>query len=252
MCDSSSQRDTSATLTNLPSSCWTWKCSGTFARKRKISGESSWILPTTPLTWGVTGFSCASLVARGRVSFKHLSRLWEKNPLQLECAFPSAPFAFPSGASGGDTGFWHLPSARQPLCLGLPNHWCWHDVLCWRHHVSGLYSQHRGGWCRGELIMFFPVEVGRGMATGHRSSEIQRDSVYLGYPPILDPPQVWIRSEVARWTEPLKSCASRSNTHFTIGPHVRYWVKLASSALNVTKSLTGSSWGLTTETLVAT
>ena len=42
------------------------------------------------------------------------------------------------------------------------------------------------------------------------------------------------------------------DTHFTFGPHACDCVERASRALNVMKALAGSSWGFTTETLVAT
>ena len=69
LCGSSSRRETSIalmTLSTLPSSCWTGTSSSIYARKRKTIRDSSWILPTAPQSWGVTGHSCAGW-ARSRV-----------------------------------------------------------------------------------------------------------------------------------------------------------------------------------------
>ena len=42
------------------------------------------------------------------------------------------------------------------------------------------------------------------------------------------------------------------DTHFTFGPHAHDCFEQASRAFNVMKAFAGSSWGFTTETLVAT
>ena len=154
---------------------------------------------------------------------------------------PVPPFAFLPGAGKCATAFRHLPSSLQPLWVELPNHRSWHDVLRWWLHVSGLWSKHRGEWSKGEPIMFFHGEVDWGKATGYCSTEIQRDSVHPGYPPVL-----------TSLNRTPKILGVTLDTHFTFGLHARDCVKRDSRVLNVMKALPGSSWDFTTENLVAT
>ena len=65
-------------------------------------------------------------------------------------------------------------------------------------------------------------------------------------------PQVRIGDAVAPLNRTPKILGVTLNTHLTFGPHARDCVEQASRALNVMKTLAGSSWGFTTETLVAT
>ena len=64
-------------------------------------------------------------------------------------------------------------------------------------------------------------------------------------------PQVRIGDTVAPLNRAPKILGVTLDTHFTFGPHARDCVEQASRALNVMKALAGSSWGFTTETLVA-
>ena len=64
-------------------------------------------------------------------------------------------------------------------------------------------------------------------------------------------PQVRICNAVAQLNITPKILDVMLDTHFTFGPHIRNCVKRASKALNVMKALAWSSWGFTTETLVA-
>ena len=91
---------------------------------------------------------------------------------------------------------------------------------------------------QGKLIMFYPGEVGRWKATGHPpppQSEIQHNSVHLGYPPVQ------IRDELALLDNTSKILGVMLDTHFTFNPQVRDCVEQASKALKVVKALAGSS-----------
>ena len=65
-------------------------------------------------------------------------------------------------------------------------------------------------------------------------------------------PQLQIGDAVAPLNRTPKILGVTLDTHFTFGPHSRDWFERASRALNAMKALAGSSWGFTTETLVAT
>ena len=64
-------------------------------------------------------------------------------------------------------------------------------------------------------------------------------------------PQVRIGNAVAPLNRTPKILGVTLDTHFTFEPHARDCVERASRALNVMKALAGSSWGFTTEMLVA-
>ena len=146
----------------------------------------------------------------------------------------------------------HLPSPLQPLCVGLPNSRIRHDVLRWRLHAAGLYSQHRGGRVESKPIMFVSGEVGRWQASGHCFPEIQRDTVYLWHPPVPTPP-----SGSNRWCDnPIEhnpynpGCYAGHPLHLRpSGPRL---CRAGFEPLNVMKALAGSNWGFTAESFVAT
>ena len=64
-------------------------------------------------------------------------------------------------------------------------------------------------------------------------------------------PQVRIGDAVAPQNRTPKILAVTLDSHFTFGPHTRDCIERAPRALNVMKDLAGSSWGFSTETLVA-
>ena len=64
-------------------------------------------------------------------------------------------------------------------------------------------------------------------------------------------PQVRISDAVAPLNRTPKILGVTLDTHFTLDSHARDCVERASRALNVMKALAGSSWGFTTEMLVA-
>ena len=82
--------------------------------------------------------------------------------------------------------------------------------------------------------------------------EIQYDPVLLGYPLVSAPSSSANRGRGGPVDRTHKILGVMLDTHFTFGPHARDCVKRASRALNIMKALPGSSWGFTTETLVAT
>ena len=163
---------------------------------------------------------------------------------------PAAPFALLPSASGGATGICHFPSHLYPLCVGLPHHWSRHDVLLWRLHVTGLYSQHRGGW--GKPTLFYLGEVGWWETTGHCSPEIQCDTAHLGYPPVLAPPT----SANCRWSGHAEQNPQFSGSHaghpLHLWPSCPWLCRASHEVPQCHGNPSWSSWGFTSETLVAT
>ena len=115
--------------------------------------------------------------------------------------------------------------------------------------LAGHCSQHCEGRGKSQPTVRYSGEMGLWEATGHCPPEIQRDPVHIRYPPVPTPPPGAYQWRLSRT---LKILGVTLDTHFTFGPNARDCVKRVSRAPNVMKALTGSSWGFTTETLVAT
>ena len=88
--------------------------------------------------------------------------------------------------------------------------------------------------------------------SAHCSPEIQRDFFTSDTYHSWFHPQVCIGDEVASLNRTPKILGVTLDTHFTFGPHARNCIVHATRVLSVMKTLAGSNWGFTIETLVAT
>ena len=116
--------------------------------------------PSRTITIAVDNTKVFDTMSHHLIEMIHLSWLDTTWWGGLWCGVPPQQEGFIPLSGRGPTGISHLPSPLQPLCIGKPNPWLRHDVLCWRLHVAGLCPQHRGGWGRGKPTMLLFGEVG--------------------------------------------------------------------------------------------
>ena len=163
---------------------------------------------------------------------------------------PPAPLAFPPGAGGGPTGVRHLPSPLHFVSdCPIPdlNNTSYADDFTQLVSAGFLEAEARANqlctilvrWADGKQLAIAPQKSTVTLFT----SETQQSRLH---------PQVQIGDAVAPLNRTPKILGVTLDTHFTFGPHTRDCVERASKALNITKALAWSSWGFTTETLVAT
>ena len=157
----------------------------------------------------------------------------------------TAPLAFPPSAGGGPTGVRHLLSPLQPFCLWLSHPRCRHDVLCRRLHIAApsiVEAVARTNQLCSLLVRF--VEASNWPL-------LPRNPAWPCSPLTPTSPKSTPKCESVMWwlhrTPKLLVV-----TPDTTSPSALDLVKQASMALNVMKASAGSSWGITTKTLVAT
>ena len=173
-----------------------------------------WSLASTSASWSTIAIAEDVSKAFGILPLL-ADDLWHTSTAGRPRAFTSSTTRGPKGLSSSQHSLTPLYQIVKPpiqTCRPMPM-----TSLCWFLLLASWSLR------RGQTICDIgeACKTGGCPAMGPCSSEIQRDALHPGHPPVPAPPQVRIRDVVAQLNRTPKILGVTLDTHFTFGPHAR-------------------------------